>query len=381
MAVTIGMFWKRPFSERGVMLDESISNRDRARGTDPHACRIRRAARRLALAASLSFAVLAAQGSEIGDWRALADGDCDAFLGYARKYPDGKLLALLRARAEGCPEVLAALDGKLLPGMLPTAVELQRTKPFEPAMVALPAGAFQMGSPPTEAERLDNEGPRHLVMIRPFAIGRTEVTFDEFDAFCEDTGRQKPDDSGWGRGDRPVIDVSWEDAAAYLAWLGEQTDRPYRLPTEAEWEYAARAGTETPFWSGRCIHTDQANYDGRQDYAGCGAATGLVRRRTVSAGALPPNAFGLHEVAGNVWEWVQDCFDASYRGAAGDGRAQAPAGCERRVFRGGSWNARPQACRSAHRLGDWQYNRYNFVGFRAAMDLEPAQPLDAASRE
>ena len=122
-----------------------------------------------------------------------------------------------------------------------------------------------------------------------FAIGRTEVTFAQYDRFAAATGREKPDDAGWGRGERPVINVSWHDAVAYTEWLSAQTGHPYRLPGEAGWEYAARAGTTGPFWTGDCIHTDQANYDGNYDYAGCGARTGVYRARTVPAGSLPPN--------------------------------------------------------------------------------------------
>jgi formylglycine-generating enzyme required for sulfatase activity len=135
-----------------------------------------------------------------------------------------------------------------------------------------------------------------------------------------------------------VINVSWDDARAYADWLSDQTGQRYRLPTEAEWEYAARAGTTTPFWTGDCIHTDQANYDGNYDYNGCGAKTGVHRGQTVPAGSLPANAFGLHEIAGNVWEWVEDCWHSSYAGAPTDGSAwvEADGGECSRVVRGGS---------------------------------------------
>ncbi len=186
---------------------------------------------------------------------------------------------------------------------------------WEPAMIALPGGEFWLGSPAGEAGRDNDEGPRRQVRIAPFAIGQTAVTFAQYDAFAQATGRAKPEDSGWGRGDRPVINVSWEDAVAYAAWLSRETGEQYRLPSEAEWEYAARAGTETPFWTGPCIHTDQANYDGRFDYNGCGAKTGAYRRQTVPVGSLPANPWGLHEVHGNVWEWVQDRYQDNYRGA------------------------------------------------------------------
>jgi formylglycine-generating enzyme required for sulfatase activity len=238
-----------------------------------------------------------------------------------------------------------------------------------PEMVALPGGSFQMGSPPDEPGRDEDEGPQHQVSIRPFAMGRTEVTFDDYDRFVEATGREKPDDFGWGRGQRPVINVSWNDAVAYAGWLSDQTDQRYRLPTEAEWEYAARAGTVTPFWTGDCIHTDQANYDGNYDYNGCGADTGVYRRQTVEAGSLPANPWGLHETAGNVYEWVRDCWHDNYQGAPQDGSAWEEPGCARRVVRGGGWGYLPVLVRSAFRNWDTPDVASDFLGFRLARDL------------
>jgi len=157
-------------------------------------------------------------------------------------------------------------------------------------MIALPGGAFQMGSPDSEPSRLADEGPRHPVRVRTFAISKTEVTFADYDAFAAATGRKPPDDRGWGRGQRPVITVSWNDATAYAEWLSEQTSEHYRLPSEAEWEYAARAGADMSFWTGDCIDTDRANYHGNFDYNNCGAKTGVFRGQTVEAGNLPANA-------------------------------------------------------------------------------------------
>jgi len=147
----------------------------------------------------------------------------------------------------------------------------------------------------------------------------TEVTFADYDRFARATGRRLPDDAGWGRGKHPVIDVSWNDARAYAEWLSRETGAVYRLPTEAEWEYAARAGTRTPFWTGDCIHTDRANYNGNYDYNGCGAKTGIYRQQTVAAGSLPANNWGLHEMPGNLWEWTADCWHSSYDNAPVDG--------------------------------------------------------------
>ncbi|MCB1824652.1 MAG: formylglycine-generating enzyme family protein [Candidatus Competibacteraceae bacterium] len=234
-----------------------------------------------------------------------------------------------------------------------------------PEMIVLPGGTFQMGSPDSEFGRDADEGPRHPVRIRPFAIGKTEVTFADYDAFAAATGRKSPNDEGWGQGRRPVINVSWNDATAYAAWLSEQTGQRYRLPTEAEWEYAARAGTVTPFWTGDCIHTDQANYNGNYDYNDCGAKTGVNRVRTVEAGSLPANAWGLHETAGNVWEWVRDCWHDNYQGAPTDGNAWEEAGCVRRVVRGGGWNNYPEYVRSAARI----WFAPDFANFRLGIRL------------
>ncbi|WP_295447905.1 SUMF1/EgtB/PvdO family nonheme iron enzyme [uncultured Thiodictyon sp.] len=240
-----------------------------------------------------------------------------------------------------------------------------------PAMVARPGGTFQMGSPEDEPERADDEGPRHEVRVQPVAIGQTEVSFADYDRFAEATGRKKPNDQGWGRGDRPVINVSWNDATTYAAWLAEQTGQPYRLPTEAEWEYAARAGTDTPFWTGKCVNTDQANYDGKyDDYNDCGAKTGVYREKTVPVGSLPANPWGLHEVAGNVWEWTCSIYAAPY-----DGQEQK---CEsnndvksdvRRVVRGGGWNFFPGRLRSAYRNWNTADEAGSFLGLRLARTL------------
>jgi len=228
-----------------------------------------------------------------------------------------------------------------------------------------------MGSPADEPQRNNHEGPQHPVRIAPFAIGQTEVTFAQYEAFCTATGRQPPGDRGWGRGQRPVINVSWEDAVAYAAWLSKETGEHYRLPTEAEWEYAARAGTTTPFWTGHCIKTDQANYDGNYDYAGCGAMTRVYRKQTVPVGSLPANPWGLHEVHGNVWEWVQDRYHDSYQGAPTDGRAWEAGGRSARVVRGGSWDSGSWNARAAVRNNDDPEDRNLDLGLRLARTLSP----------
>ncbi len=241
-----------------------------------------------------------------------------------------------------------------------------------PEMVVVPAGEFQMGSPEREAERDVDEGPRHRVRIpRAFAVGKYEVTFEEWDACVAEGGCRgyRPVDEGWGRGRRPVIYVSWEDTKGYLEWLSEKTGKEYRLLTEAEWEYAARAGTEGPFHTGSTITTDRANYDGNFRY-GWSRSKGRYRERTVSVGTFPANGFGLHDMHGNVWEWVEDCWHGNYSGSPSDGSAWVSGGdCRRRVLRGGSWDNGPRDLRSAARDGNSATFRFNLLGFRIARAL------------
>jgi formylglycine-generating enzyme required for sulfatase activity len=186
-----------------------------------------------------------------------------------------------------------------------------------PEMVVLPAGEFLMGSPANEEGRDADESPLHIVVVaRPFAVARFELTFDEWDA-CVTLGgcTYSPSDQGWGRGTRPVINVSWNDAQQYVAWLSARTGRPYRLLSEAEWEYAARSGSDKPYpWGGE-IGNAHANC------AGCGSQWDASQ--TAPAGSFAPNAFGLYDMHGNVSEWVQDCAHASYSEAPGDGSAWA----------------------------------------------------------
>ena len=245
-----------------------------------------------------------------------------------------------------------------------------------PLMVVIPAGRFLMGSPADEPERFDSEGPQHEVRIaQPFALGVHVVTFDDYDRYAEDSGREKHADQGWGRGTRPVINVSWDDAQAYCQWLGGQTGTAYRLPSEAEWEYACRAGTSTPFHFGSQMTTDQANFDGRASYNG--SAKGEYRQKTVPVGSFPPNAFGLYDMHGNVWEWCRDSWHGDYRGSPDDGSAWETGSSSDRVLRGGSWFDLPGDCRAAGRgVGAPDYRGYD-VGFRVCRGA-PIEPLPAA---
>ena len=242
-----------------------------------------------------------------------------------------------------------------------------------PEMVVVPAGEFMMGSPDSERGRVSNEGPQRKVAVREFAMGKLEVTFAQWDVCVSEGGcKHKPHDETWGRGRRPVINVTWHDAIEYAAWLSRKTGKRYRLPTEAEWEYAARSVTRPsdphpPFSTGTTINYKQANYDANFTYAG--GAMGVFRQKTVDAGTFKANAFGLHDMHGNVWEWVQDCYKDSYQGAPTDGSAVAASDCRLRILRGGSWNYFPQLLRAAYRYATAPEVRLDMAGFRVACSL------------
>ena len=236
-----------------------------------------------------------------------------------------------------------------------------------PEMVVVPAGSFMMGSPPQEQGRSEKEEPVHEVRIgAPFAVGVYEVTFTEWDACTASggCGGYRPEDAGWGRGRRPAIYVGWGPAQSYVRWLSEKTGKRYRLLSESEWEYIARAGTRTPFHMGSAISTNQANYNGSK-------SKGVYRRKTVPVGSFAANAWGLHDVHGNVWEWVQDCWNDGYAGAPRDGSAWESGNCSMRVLRGGSWRGTPGLLRSANRSRFPSAARNNDIGFRVARTLTP----------
>ncbi|MEL6318645.1 MAG: formylglycine-generating enzyme family protein, partial [Pseudomonadota bacterium] len=253
-----------------------------------------------------------------------------------------------------------------------------------PEMIAIPGGTFVMGSPEDEEGRSEDEGPLREVTVSPFAMGVYEVTFREWDACvaegfcaCVDDGDTckggRPDDEGWGRGLRPAINVTKANVAGpegFIDWLNSKVaGAPYRLPSEAEWEYAARAGAETRFWVGDMLTTDDANFNGKTR-----SGRPFYPAQTLPVGG-PANAFGLHDVHGNVWEWVADCYAPSYEGAPSDGAARdadAAGGCES-VSRGGSWgNSSMRYLRLADRGGVIRGHRLNpAIGFRVARTLDP----------
>jgi len=269
-----------------------------------------------------------------------------------------------------------------------SAVEESALKPKDtfkectncPEMIVIPGGSFTMGSPPSEPGRSADEGPQRTVTIaRPFAVGRFAVTFDEWDACADDGGCNqfvvlsglgkvlrpyKPSDEGWGRARRPVINVSWDDAKAYAAWLSKKTGKTYRLLTGAEYEYATRAGTQTAYPWGNAIGTNNANCHA------CGSQWDA--RQTAPVGSFAPNGFGLYDMVGNVEEWMEDCYHDSYIGAPTDGSAWIEgADCSNRIVRAGSWFFAPAFLRSAKRYWFTTDYRLNYLGFRVARTLAP----------
>jgi formylglycine-generating enzyme required for sulfatase activity len=242
-----------------------------------------------------------------------------------------------------------------------------------PEMVVVPAGSFMMGTSASEIAALkeefgddwhDAEGPQRRVAIKvPFAVGRFAITYDEWDA----AGLSHRPTDLWGRGRRPVIKVSWEDARTYARWLSETTAKTYRLLSEAEWEYCCRAGTTTPFWWGNSISTTQANYNGNTAFGG--GSRGQHRSQTVRVDSFEPNPWGLYQVHGNVLEWCEDNWHENYEGAPLDGSVRSGGDASQHVLRGGSWFGFAEQLRSADRLSGLTDERHDFIGFRLARAL------------
>ena len=227
------------------------------------------------------------------------------------------------------------------------AREVFKDCPDCPEMVVVPEGSFAMA------------GQHEVVLARPFAVGRFEVTFAAWGLCVRGGGcanNQQPNDQGWGRGRHPVINVSWRDAHDYVAWLTQKTGNGYRLLSDAEWEYAARGGTSTPFTTGQSITTAQANFNGS-------------RQRTIEVGSFPPNAFGLHDVHGNASEWVEDCWNDTIDGVPADGSPQTTGDCNYHVIRGGSWAHDAANVHIAARFKAPASGRGLYDGFRVARTL------------
>lgn len=226
-----------------------------------------------------------------------------------------------------------------------------------PDMVAIPAGTFRMGCV-TRGNCDNDERPVHEVRVPAFELSRYEVTFAQWDVCTEYGDCRWVDDEGWGRGDQPVINVSWHDAQQFLSWLSAETGESYRLPSESEWEYGARAGAETRYSWGNDIGRALANCDG------CGSEWG--GEMTAPVGSFPQNGFGLHDMHGNVAEWLQDCWNDNYRGAPSNGSAWARGDCSRRIIRGGSWGWGPRVLRVSYRGVLYSDRAVNVTGFRVA---------------
>jgi formylglycine-generating enzyme required for sulfatase activity len=294
---------------------------------------------------------------EVGYWDTIKNSEMSAdFQAYLDSYPNGRFASLARHRLDQIATKTPAqpADRDLT---RPATSPLIRDCEQCPELVIVPSGSFAMGA----TNSFPFEGPVHHVSIaKPFYLGRREVTFDEWDACVAEGGCQyRPDDRGRGRGRRPVTDVDWEDAKIYVAWLSRKTGHTYRLPTESEWEYAARAGTTTAYPWGQAVDVDRAN---------CMGCNPKPFNNTVDTGKFPPNAFGLLDMAGNAAEWVEDCWNDSYRGAPTDGSAFVKAQCQERVLRGGSFNNDPRYLRSAARF-KYDYDvRYYANGFRVVRE-------------
>jgi formylglycine-generating enzyme required for sulfatase activity len=234
---------------------------------------------------------------------------------------------------------------------------VQKTNVIEPEMVAIKGGCFMMGSPDTEKDWRDDE-KQHQVCVDDFAIGKYEVTQKQWQAVMGNNPSKFKGDN------LPVEQVSSYDAQDFINKLNAQTGQHYRLPTEAEWEYAARAGTTTPFYTGNCINTEQANYNGTVDYNDCGAKTGTYKQTTVAVGSYPPNRWGLYDMAGNVWEWTCSGYDENY---GGNEKQCVTDNSTSRVLRGGSWFDFARHARSASSYNRTSDNPFHDIGFRLAL--------------
>ncbi|MCK4509931.1 MAG: SUMF1/EgtB/PvdO family nonheme iron enzyme, partial [Desulfuromonadales bacterium] len=237
----------------------------------------------------------------------------------------------------------------------PTADYIEPTTGME--FVFIKGGTFQMGD---ASDGQPRETPVHSVTLKDFATGMYEVTFDQYDKFCKATGREKSSDLNWGRGNRPAIYVSWEDAQAFAEWMSTETGLNFSLPSESQWEYFARAGTTSRYWTGGSLEKNKANC--RE----CGSK--WDNRMTAPVGSFRPNQWGLYDTAGNVAEWTLDDWHQGYEGAPTDGSAWLGSGADEKIYRGGSWEYSIKELSSATRDWSSKSSRFNMVGFRLILN-------------
>ncbi|KRE13059.1 hypothetical protein ASE66_21615 [Bosea sp. Root483D1] len=305
---------------------------------------------------------------ELSFWETVSKSqNPDEYRAYLEAYPNGRFAGLARTReqfyrsrlqpAAATPAPVSTAPAPTPASSTGSPAKTARDCDDCPELSLIPAGSFEMGS----NEMFEFEKPVHAVAIaRPFYLGTDEVTFAQWDACVAEGGcSHRPGDRNLGRGKRPVTDIHWNDANAYAVWLSYKTGRKYRLPTEAEWEYAARGGTATAYPWGNSVDKEMAN---------CIGCNTQPRRQASEVGQFPPNRFGLRDMAGNAAEWVADCWSENYRSAPRDGSAYAPAGCRERVLRGGSFNNDPRYLRSAARFKYESDVRFYTNGFRVARE-------------
>jgi formylglycine-generating enzyme required for sulfatase activity len=237
-----------------------------------------------------------------------------------------------------------------------------------PTMIAMPVHSFAMGSPADEHGRSKNEGPQQHITLRPgLSISKHEITFTQWDACVTDGGcEHHADDNGWGRGSRPVIDVMWYDAQAYVAWLSAKTSKTYRLLSEAEWEFAAKGGAATTYSWGTIASHEHANYGTDECCGGHVEGRDLWSESTAPVGSFPANPLGLHDLSGNVWEWVEDCWHESHEDRPKDGGARLTGDCNFRIMKGGSWASMPVRIRGSYRDAFPPGDHGTIIGFRVA---------------
>ena len=327
---------------------------------------------------------IAGRNTDERDWQRFTALDTiDGYNAYLSLHPNGQYVERAQAQLERLKAEPAAAPPPAM--FLSGAPQYQPGDEFRdslfgggegPLMVVIPKGNLLMGSPYSEPERYGDEGPQVQVSIsKPFAVGKFEITWDEWNACVADEHCNKDqlegtlDDEGWSGDDHPVMNVSWNDAQLYIAWLSEKTGQSYRLLTEAEWEYAARGGPTAAYWWGSTPSRKYGNY-GADDCCGGVAEAEDLWVSTSPVGSFPKNPYGLHDMNGNVWEWVEDCKTSSLSDQPTDGSAKITFDCATRVLRGGSWYTSPFGMRSAYR-NHLEPSRGNFQsGFRVARELD-----------